>query len=558
MIRKIKLSLRTTLSSALALSMMLSLALGILSFKYYRVQTDAIQFYEAEQRGLDSLEILMPEFIRLATATDLRAVDIKHAARALEEAKPWRRLAPLTAVERQNSVRVSNDQIAAALQKYRSEIEQVLSLSNLQLDPRRDAYHTIIAAFSHLNDFLVVNRTYAMMLDSPMAPESLKELGANEVALVVFSRSDEMARADRIASGLSEPEEMEKSFLVFESTARSFLTTYFGTGNGAVLTPRQKAKAFTDLEQLGVLSNRAVADASKYIRAVNESFISKTRKVTYGALFIAVALWVVALALLMMILGSLINWTAFLKRIIREQEAALLKASKLALLGEISAGFGHELNNFFLVMQATTDELDREFGEKQPMIKVCTARLRRMMDRVQSTMRTMRMFARNEPKSETEVVETYVSIQEVFDEVSLLLRHRLRSEGVELKLEDPEHSHVLATESELVQVLANLCSNSIDAVRGLSERKILVKMERENGRMIMKVIDTGPGVPKAHQYGIFEAFFTTKPSGTGLGLSIVKKLVRKWHADIAYEPIEKGCCFRVAFAGDTPHLAMSP
>lgn len=535
-----------TLSSALALSMMLSIALGILCFKYYRVQTDAIQFYQSEQQGLEALAILVPEFVRLATTVDLRVIDIGHAARALEEAKSNRVLPPLNEANRETSQPASEADITGIIRNYRNQIEQVLSSSNLQLDPRRHAYHTIVGAFTHLIDFLVVNHTYAMMLEAPLAPRSLKELGANDAALVDFSQASDMARLDRVVSRLPEPDEMAKSFAVFAGSARDFLTTYFASGT--VLTPQMKTAAAQDLLQLGVVSNQALSSASNYIREINTRFIADTRAVTYGALFIAVVLWLVALVLLIMILGSLINWTAFLQRIIREQEAALFKANKLVLLGEVSAGVGHELNNFFLVMQATTDELDREFGEKLPTIKVCTARLRRMMDRVQSTMRTMRMFARGEVKPDAEVIETYVSVQEVFDEVSMLLRHRLRADAIELKLEDPEDSHVLAIESEFVQVLANLCNNSIDAVRGQKERVILVKMQRENGRMVMRVIDTGPGVPKANQYGIFEAFFTTKPSGTGLGLSIVKKLVRKWHADIVYEPIEKGCCFRVAFA----------
>ncbi|MEW6279079.1 MAG: ATP-binding protein [Candidatus Eremiobacterota bacterium] len=83
------------------------------------------------------------------------------------------------------------------------------------------------------------------------------------------------------------------------------------------------------------------------------------------------------------------------------------------------------------------------------------------------------------------------------------------------------------------QVLMNLLTNAIDAVNGAGT--IRVRTEREQGNFVLRVRDTGPGIPAELNQKVFEPFFTTKPvgSGTGLGLAIAHSIVQAHRGSIS-------------------------
>jgi signal transduction histidine kinase len=91
---------------------------------------------------------------------------------------------------------------------------------------------------------------------------------------------------------------------------------------------------------------------------------------------------------------------------------------------------------------------------------------------------------------------------------------------------------------QLQQVMMNLISNSIDAMKDLDgSRELAIKSQRAKNEYVMvSVSDTGVGLPGQQADQIFNAFFTTKSHGTGMGLSISRSIVeshsgRLWAAD---------------------------
>jgi signal transduction histidine kinase len=90
---------------------------------------------------------------------------------------------------------------------------------------------------------------------------------------------------------------------------------------------------------------------------------------------------------------------------------------------------------------------------------------------------------------------------------------------------EPGLPRVLGFAGELNQIWGNLIDNALDAVQNLG--CVEVKARCERGRVMVRVIDNGPGIPPAIRERIFDPFFTTKPmgEGTGLGLDIVRRLV---------------------------------
>jgi signal transduction histidine kinase len=105
---------------------------------------------------------------------------------------------------------------------------------------------------------------------------------------------------------------------------------------------------------------------------------------------------------------------------------------------------------------------------------------------------------------------------------------------------------VCANGGELNQVWLNLIDNALDAIP--EGGRIEVGARRERDRVVVRVVDNGAGIPADALPQIFDAFFTTKPpgQGTGLGLEIARRLVRRYHGDIAVQSRPGRTEFRVS------------
>ncbi|HSE64324.1 MAG TPA: ATP-binding protein [Thermoanaerobaculia bacterium] len=122
------------------------------------------------------------------------------------------------------------------------------------------------------------------------------------------------------------------------------------------------------------------------------------------------------------------------------------------------------------------------------------------------------------------------------------VRWAVRSEGEVLAEADPRL---------LARVLSNLIGNAVDALSGASG-EIVVSAERRDGRIVVTVQDTGPGVPEKILPRLFDPYFSAKSGGTGLGLAIAKKIVEEHGGAISAENL-RGGGFRVRF--DLPQAA---
>ncbi len=139
-----------------------------------------------------------------------------------------------------------------------------------------------------------------------------------------------------------------------------------------------------------------------------------------------------------------------------------------------------------------------------------------------------------------------VEIHEGLESTLTMLGHKLKEGDVTVERDYTDLPKVSAHGSELNQVWTNLLDNAIDAVDG--EGSIWVRTVRENGRILVEISDTGPGIPEEARGKIFEPFFTTKDvgKGTGLGLDIVRRIVsEKHHGSIRFDTGPDGTTFQV-------------
>jgi len=141
------------------------------------------------------------------------------------------------------------------------------------------------------------------------------------------------------------------------------------------------------------------------------------------------------------------------------------------------------------------------------------------------------------------------------DDTVAVLRAKARSKSASVVVEaEPGLPPARGFVGELNQIWANLIDNALDAI-AVSGR-VEVSASRENGRMVVRVVDDGPGIPAEVRERVFDPFFTTKPvgQGTGLGLDIVRRLVRHNEGEIAVESRPGRTEFRVTLpaAGAAP------
>jgi two-component system, NtrC family, sensor kinase len=225
----------------------------------------------------------------------------------------------------------------------------------------------------------------------------------------------------------------------------------------------------------------------------------------------------------------------------RAMEAQLIQNEKMASIGQLVSGVAHELNNP-LTSIAGLAELLLEPAMRVP--EPTREHLRVIHDQAERAARIVRnllTFAR--PSS---LVKEPVDLNDVVGRTALLISYELRLRGIELERKlDDEQIRVLGDRYELQQVLLNLLTNAVHAVSALppdQPRRITLGTARAGERAILRVRDSGPGIPPELVPHLFTPFFTTKGpgQGTGLGLSVSYGLVEAHQGRISYRPAREG------------------
>jgi two-component system NtrC family sensor kinase len=227
-------------------------------------------------------------------------------------------------------------------------------------------------------------------------------------------------------------------------------------------------------------------------------------------------------------------------------EAQIIQNDKMASIGQLVSGVAHELNNP-LTSIAGLAELLLERPEHPELPREHLRVIHDQAERAGRIVRNLLTFARRGVPE-----QTAVDLNDVVSRTSLLIVYELQLHGIELTSEvSPEPVIVLGDRYELQQVLLNLVTNAVQAVAGLEPAKprgITLSTIRSNYEAVLRVRDTGPGVPKHLAPYLFTPFFTTKGpgEGTGLGLSLSYGLVTAHGGALTYEPSpEGGAEFRV-------------
>jgi len=218
-------------------------------------------------------------------------------------------------------------------------------------------------------------------------------------------------------------------------------------------------------------------------------------------------------------------------------EAQLGHSERLAALGTLAAGVGHEINNPLASVLAGVESLERwldrrRFG-KDDLLEAAEILdvLEREVHRCRETTDKLMLLA--QPYS-TEPAWFDLN-QAVSDNLSLL-RHQMRKQGIEAEEAlEPELPPIWARHSSMRGVCMNLMMNAVQAMP--MGGRLSVRTARGGAGVILTIADTGVGIAPEHIDRIWDAFFTTKPvgQGTGLGLSITQRVISRHGGSIRVE-----------------------
>jgi PAS domain S-box-containing protein len=242
-----------------------------------------------------------------------------------------------------------------------------------------------------------------------------------------------------------------------------------------------------------------------------------------------------------------------------QAEAQLIQASKMATLGEMSAGVAHELNQPLNAIRIGSDllkkMLDRGERVEPDLAHKVSREISAQVERAANIINHLREFGRKSELDGLEKVDINKPITDVFTVLGQQLK--LRQIKVDLDL-DENLPPVYGVSNRLEQVFINLVMNARDAIEEMGERDyqkgreglLTIRTYQEKRRVVAVVSDNGVGMPERVKEKIFEPFFTTKDvgRGTGLGLSISYGIIKDYEGTIEVESKPgSGTIFKITF-----------
>src|SRR5438132_1375801 len=201
----------------------------------------------------------------------------------------------------------------------------------------------------------------------------------------------------------------------------------------------------------------------------------------------------------------------------RAVERSLAHAEQLAAIGELAARIAHEIRNPITAARSLAQQLVQEesaFGEEHRLILA-------ELERVEKQVAALLRFARRD-----EFRFEGVDLGELARATVAGFRTRLEAAGVGVELELADGVTARADREKMRQVLINLIENALDALAASpAPRRVGIGVGTAHGRALLRLTDSGPGVPADVLPHLFEPFYSRKEAGTGLGLAIAKRTV---------------------------------
>lgn len=202
---------------------------------------------------------------------------------------------------------------------------------------------------------------------------------------------------------------------------------------------------------------------------------------------------------------------------VKSMQEELIRTENLAVIGQLSAGISHELNQPLAALGTLSENAVRflDLGDHQTT-RSNLDRIVHLVARMGVLTQRLRSFARRSA-GDVEDVEIGRSV----DNALAILGHRLAREATRVEIAPPPEPVVAQANAVRVeQILVNLIGNAMDATAQADRPQVTVSWETRSGRVVVRVADNGVGLAPDVAARVFEPFFTTKKNGGGLGLGL--------------------------------------
>jgi signal transduction histidine kinase len=210
---------------------------------------------------------------------------------------------------------------------------------------------------------------------------------------------------------------------------------------------------------------------------------------------------------------------------LHDAQANLARIARLTTMGELTASIAHEVNQPLAAVVTNANACLRWLDRESPDLDEARDAIRRIIrdgNRGSEVIARIRAILNKETKP-----KEWLDINAVVRETIALTRVYLRDASLQTDL-SPVLPVVLADRVELQQVLLNLMVNAIDAMKTVTDRPRVLRLQTESsdgGFILVVVQDSGIGLDQNQMDQIFEVFYTTKPQGMGMGLSISRSII---------------------------------
>ena len=216
-----------------------------------------------------------------------------------------------------------------------------------------------------------------------------------------------------------------------------------------------------------------------------------------------------------------------------ELEHKVAEVSKVAEVGALTGQICHDIRNPLAIILSYSDRMERRLlrlGAKESTTElVWIRRIQEMSDNIRDVISEYLKLMRKDEDG-----ETIISVQTICDEALKITDSKIKRYHVEVQIDIPESLSIRAHHTRLVMILANLITNSCEAIGNKNEKWIRIKATRSKYDIRLVITDSGKGIPEDQKEEIFKALYTTKGSfeGTGLGLNFVRTVMEIYGGNI--------------------------